>query len=59
MERTIKIVGLREEQSDLLYWLSKSPQERLAAMEILRMQYVRFKRLEPRLQRVCRVIKSV
>ena len=56
MERVVKIVGLREEQSDLTYWLSKTPQERLAAIEILRQQYVRFKRVQPRLQRICRIV---
>ena len=59
MERTVRIVGLREKQSDLKYWLSKSPQERLAAVETLRKQYVRFKHIRPGLQRVCRVINRV
>ena len=58
MEKIVKIIGLREEQSDLSYWLSKSPEERLAAIETLRQQYVRLKGLEPRLQRVCRVINQ-
>ena len=58
MEKIVKIIGLREGQSDLSYWLSKSPEERLAAIETLRQQYVRLKGLEPRLQRVCRVINQ-
>ncbi len=58
MAKVVKIVGLHETQSDLTYWLSKSPQERLAAIEILRQQYVKLKHIQPRLQRVCRVIKS-
>ena len=58
MEKVVKIVGLREQDSDLAYWMSKSPQERLAAIEILRQQYVRLKGIQPRLQRVCRIIKS-
>lgn len=59
MERTVRIVGLRENQSDLKYWLSKSPQERLAAIETLRKQYVKLKHFRPGLQRVCRVINRV
>lgn len=47
MERTVKIVGLREHQSDLTYWLSKSPQERLAAIETLRKQYIKFNPIRP------------
>lgn len=58
MEKVVKIVGLHEQPSDLKYWLSKTPQERLAAIEILRLQYVRLKRIQPRLQRVCRVVKA-
>ena len=58
MERVVKIVKLRDQQSDLEYWLSKTPQERIAAIEILRQQYVRLQHIKPRLQRVCRIIKS-
>ena len=58
MERVVKIVGLHDEQSDLKFWLNKTPAERLAAIEILRQQYVRFKRIQPRLQRICRIAKS-
>jgi hypothetical protein len=58
MEKVVRIIGLREEQSDLSYWLKKSPEERLAAIEILRQQYVRLNRIEPRLQRVCRVVNT-
>jgi hypothetical protein len=58
MEKVVKIIGLRDPQSDLAYWLSKTPQERLAAIEILRQQYVRLQGIQPRLQRVCRIIKS-
>lgn len=56
MEKTVRIIALRDDQSDLTYWLSKSHQERLMAIEILRQQYVRLQCIEPRLQRVCRII---
>lgn len=60
MEKVVRKIGLREQQSDFAYWQTKSPEERLAAIEILRNQYIRFtlKDAEPRLQRVCRVVKQ-
>ena len=58
MEKVVKIIGLHDDQSDLAYWLSKTPQERLAAIEILRQQYVQLKHIQPRFQRVCRIVKS-
>lgn len=42
------------EKADLAYWLSRSPEERLAALEELRR---RFYGDSPRLQRVARVIQ--
>lgn len=58
MEEVVKIIHQDEQQSDLLYWLSKTPQERLAALEILRNQYVRLEDIQPGLQRVCRIVTS-
>ena len=43
-----------QEQEDLAYWLSKTPAERLEAVEILRRQV---HGNSARLQRVARVIK--
>ncbi|MEW6707943.1 MAG: hypothetical protein AB1430_24115 [Pseudomonadota bacterium] len=41
---------------DLRYWLSKTPAERLAALEFLRQQHMAdLPDAEQRLQRVCRV----
>jgi hypothetical protein len=42
-------------QSDLEYWLSKTPEERIEAVEILRRQY---HGNSERLQRVARVIRK-
>jgi len=42
------------ENEDLKYWLSKSPQERIEAVEILRKQY---DGNTERLQRVVRIIQ--
>jgi len=41
-------------QEDLIYWLSKTPEERVAAVDYLRMQY---HGSTERLQRSARVIK--
>ena len=59
MEKVVKKIGLREKQSDFAFWQRKTPAERLAAVELLRDQYIKFiqKDAEPRLQRVCRVVK--
>lgn len=59
MEKIVNIHPLHEEQSDLSYWQNKSPEERLAAVETLRLQYVRFKNIEPRLQRVLIIIAPI
>lgn len=59
MEKVVKIINLKEKQSDFSYWQTKSPQERLEAIEMLRSQFMKFKKdVQPRLQRVCRIIKS-
>jgi hypothetical protein len=60
MEKVVKKIGLREKQSDFAFWQTKSPSERLAAIELLRDQYIKFlnKDAESRLQRVCRVVKQ-
>jgi hypothetical protein len=56
MEKVIKKTSTREKQSDLDYWLTKTPQERLDALEFLRQQYINFnKNVQPRLQRVCTI----
>lgn len=56
MEKVIKKTTLKDSSSDLKYWLKKSPQERLDALEFLRQQYINFnKNAQPGLQRVCKV----
>ncbi len=57
MERTIKKRSLQEAGSardELSYWLGKSPEERVAAVDALRRQYYGS---AERLQRVARVIQ--
>ena len=59
MEKVVSKTTLKQQQSDLNYWLTKTPQERLDALEFLRQQYINFsKNVQPRLQRVCKVINQ-
>ena len=59
MEKVIKIVNLKDVQTDYIFWQTKSFQERLEAIEFLRMQYIKFRKdVQPRLQRVCRVVDN-
>lgn len=56
MEKVIKKTTLKDPSSDLKYWLTRSPQERLDALEFLRQQYINFnKNAQSGLQRVCKV----
>ncbi len=60
MEKAVMIRQLKDKSSSLPYWQSKPANERLAAIELLRQQYIKFKYtdVQPRLQRVCRIIKQ-
>jgi pyridoxine/pyridoxamine 5'-phosphate oxidase len=57
LEKVVKKRGVRESastQEDLAYWLSRPPEERVAAVDYLRRQYYGN---AARLQRVARVIR--
>ncbi len=56
--RVAKVVPLEgDDQRSLNYWLTKTPQERLSALEVLRSQmYETTTGDPPRLQRVHRII---
>ena len=41
MEKVIHKYKLGEEPDDMEYWLTKTPQERLAAVEQLRINYIK------------------
>jgi hypothetical protein len=58
MEKNIKITKLHQTESDINYWLTKSFEERIEAIEFLREQFIVFKNVSKRLQRVCRVINK-
>jgi len=58
IEKTVKKLDLKRDSSineDLAYWLSKTPRERIAAIEFLRGQY---HGSSARLQRSARVVQQ-
>ena len=59
MEKVVTIRSLRDNKTDFAYWQSRPETERLAAIEILRQQYIKYKygNVQPRFQRVCRIVK--
>jgi hypothetical protein len=60
MKPAVRIVRQQDQaREDLLYWLARTPQERIAAVELLRRQHHGEEPAdaEPRLQRVCRVVQ--
>ncbi len=59
MEKMLKIVKLKDSTTDFNFWQNQSDVNKLKAIEILRQQYINFKKdVEPRLQRVYRIINK-
>ena len=59
MEKSLKIVALKDKSNDFIFWNSKSEIERLQAIETLRQQYINYKTdVQSRLQRVYRIINQ-
>jgi len=59
MEKVVRKISLRDKRNyDLEYWLSKTPEERIYAIELLRQQlYENNDGSAPRLQRILKIIK--
>lgn len=59
MEKVVAKGSLRDKKTDFVYWQSRPETERLAAIETLRQQYIKYKfgNVQPRFQRVYRIIK--
>jgi hypothetical protein len=58
IQPVVKIMSLSSRSSDLDEWRQKSPQERWAAVEQIRMEFHGWKPdARPRLQRVYRIVK--
>jgi hypothetical protein len=59
MDKVLKITTLKDRQSDFHFWKTQSEVARLNAIEMLRQQYINFKKdVQPRLQRVYRIINK-
>jgi hypothetical protein len=58
MERKVRITKLKAKDNDAAYWAERTPEERLAAIEFLRQQYMGPAYAEQRLQRVCRIAQK-
>ena len=57
MEKVLRITTLKDTTTDYSFWSNKSEKERLEAIELLRSNYIKYRKdVQPRLQRVCRVI---
>jgi hypothetical protein len=56
MEKVVTIKNIHDSSTDFLFWMSKTPKERLAAIEFLRQQYINYTHASQRLQRVCNII---
>jgi hypothetical protein len=57
MEKVLRLTTLHQRGNDFAYWRTRTPQQRLDAVETLRLQYQRLKHVEPGLQRVCRLVE--
>ena len=59
MQKSLKIVQLKDKNNDFLFWSSKTEVERLQAIETLRQQYINYKKdVQSRLQRVYRMVNQ-
>ena len=59
MDKVVRIIDMHNDPGGRDFWLSKTPEERIEAIEILREQYVRFKGdVQQGLQRVCRIVEQ-
>jgi hypothetical protein len=57
MDKAIRITTHDEQEPACEYWLGKSPEERIAALEFLRKQYMISNHVDERLQRVCHIVE--
>jgi len=59
MEKVISVIKKSEDKNDFEFWQSKSYQERIDAVETLRLEFIQMKRnVQQRLQRVYSVVKQ-
>lgn len=59
MEKVFRIVQLKDKNDDSEYWMSKTSEERISAIEFLRQQYIKtLPDAQQRFQRVCNIINK-
>ena len=59
ISKVVKKYNINNQPTDFSYWQSKSYQERIAALEQIRLEYNSWRyHAEQRLQRVCRIVKQ-
>ena len=57
-KNTISIASLKDETDEKVYWFSKTPQERIAAMEVMRKIIYGYDPTTTRLQRVFEITEQ-
>ncbi len=58
MEKIIAITRKEKGRTDFLYWQTKTPKERIEALEFLRKQFMVSNHVDERLQRVYRIVRQ-
>jgi len=59
MEKVIRVIKKSDDRNDFKFWQSKSYQERIDAIETLRLQFIQMKKnVQQGLQRVYTVVKQ-
>ncbi len=58
MERTMRIVSLKDPTTDKAFWRGRTPADRLEALEYLRQHYMGPAHAQQRLQRICRIAQK-
>ncbi len=58
MKKVLRITNIKSPENDRAFWLTKSPQELIDAIELLRNQFIKYKNVQPGLQRFCRVVNQ-
>jgi len=57
MEKVVKIVSLKDKGNDFACWQTKTPLERIAAIEVLRQHYFAMTgNVQPRFSGGCRIV---
>jgi len=58
VEKVLHVVNKKEVQNDYVFWKQKSAQERINAIEILRLQYIQMQKdVQLRVKRAYKIVK--